>query len=196
MDWLNWRNIVTVIIGGALAGVTVALYEGYQNSKQNEIGAKLYEGQLAIFNNQTQKAQNLVKELPSPSRSYLELLLGDDFYKKQHWDRSIQYFSTARRDLKETDKGLVYLILEKEAYIRYLKGDYQGALNLLKEIDVNAPNFCSAEILKAQIFADKNDIQTAKGVLERVLNSCKDANTQIAAKWLLTKIETQKGKVK
>ena len=196
MDWLNWKNLIALILGGVVAGAIIAVYNQYQNSKREEIGLKLYEGQKALYQNKTAEVEKVVKEVPPPSRAYLELLLGDHYYQKLQWDKALTQFSSVRSDIKETDRGLGDLTLEKEAYILYLKGDYRKALDLLKEIDETAPNFCSAELLKAQILVKLHDTETAKGILERVLESCRESNIQITAKWLLTKMELKKEQVK
>lgn len=196
MDWLNWKNIAAVILGGAIAGAVIAIFNQYQNSKKNEIGVKLYEGQEALLNNNTSKVEKLIENTPKPSRSYLELLLADTFFSQKRFDKSEKYFERSYKDIENTDRNLGYLILEKEAYIAYLQGNYKKALDLLDKIDETAPNFCSFELLKAEVYLALKQVKNAENLLDRLLNSCIDSNTQLTAKWLLVKIKKQKKEIK
>lgn len=196
MGWFNWKNIAAIILGGIVAGGIIAVFNQYQSSKRNKIGLKLYEGQKALLNNNTLEVDKLIKETPKPSRSFLELLLGDKFFSQKKFDKSERYFEKGREDIEDKDRNLNFLILEKEAYIDYLQGKYKKSLDLLNRIDENAPNFCSFNLLKAEIYISLKDFEKAKDLISRLLNACTDSNTQLTAKWLLIKIKEQKEKIK
>ena len=196
MGWFNWKNIAAIILGGIVAGGIIAVFNQYQSSKRNKIGLKLYEGQKALLNNNTLEVDKLIKETPKPSRSFLELLLGDKFFSQKKFDKSERYFEKGREDIEDKDRNLNFLILEKEAYIDYLQGKYKKSLDLLNRIDENAPNFCSFNLLKAEIYISLKDFEKAKDLISRLLNACTDSNTQLTVKWLLIKIKEQKEKIK
>ncbi len=196
MGWFNWKNIAAIILGGIVAGGIIAVFNQYQSSKRNKIGLKLYEGQKALLNNNTLEVDKLIKETPKPSRSFLELLLGDKFFSQKKFDKSERYFEKGREDIEDKDRNLNFLILEKEAYIDYLQGKYKKSLDLLNRIDENAPNFCSFNLLKAEIYISLKDFEKAKDLISRLLNACTDSNTRLTAKWLLIKIKEQKEKIK
>jgi tetratricopeptide (TPR) repeat protein len=184
MDFLNWRNIVAILLGGALAGLLFGAFKAYKNLKREEIAQKLYRAELYLQQNNTQKAEELYKEIPEPSKGYIALKLGDWYFDK-NLQKSEKYFREAASIFKEVDKPLSYFATEKLAFVYRKEGNYQKSLEVLEKLPDDIPNFCEVELLKAEDYLDLNQYQKGYEILTRILQSCNDKNITLTAEYLL-----------
>jgi tetratricopeptide (TPR) repeat protein len=185
MDFLNWRNLVAVLLGAVVAGFIIAAYQLYENKKREEIAEKLYKVELLIRKGDTAKAEKLLKEVPQPSASYGYLLLGDYYAEKGNPERAIANYKNAERGLKERDKTLYFYTVEKVGYLLYKRGEYKKSLGVLSSIPSNTPNSCSVNLLIAEDYTALGQKDKAKPILENLATNCMDPDISYTAKYIL-----------
>ncbi len=185
MDFLNWRNLIAVLMGGAIAGLAIGLYFQYKEGKREEIASLIAESQRLVYENKTEEAQKIASKIPPPSAAYPHLLIGDFYYGKEKFEKALNHFEKAERSLADTDEVLEYLILEKEAFILYKEGKLKEALKRISSISEGAPNFCTSRLLEARIYARLKERENALSTLRRILSSCRSEGAVLAAKWLM-----------
>ncbi len=185
MDFLNWRNLIAVLLGGAIAGLAIGLYFQYKESKREEIASLIAESQRLVYENKTGEAQKIASKIPPPSAAYPHLLIGDFYYGNEEFERALNNFEKAEGALADTDEVLRYLILEKEAFILYREGKLKESLKRISSVSEGAPNFCTARLLEAQIYAQLKEKENALSTLRRILSSCQSEGVVLAAKRLI-----------
>ncbi len=185
MELLNWKNIAAILAGGIIAGIILGAYKAYENHKREEIAKKLYLVEEYISKNETQKAEKLLKEIPPPAVGYAALRLGDHYASLNRTEKAIPLFEEAAKALHDVDKPLYYFSLEREGYLLYRRGEYRKSLSVLGKLPDDIPNFCEVSLIKAQDYIALGEGQRAYDTLNRVLNSCPDKESQLAAKYLL-----------
>jgi len=186
MDFLNWRNIVAVLLGAVVAGAIIGAYKVYENSKRNSIGEKLYKVELLLLQNKTAEAEKLADEIPPPSSAYAYLKLGDYFFSADKPQKALRYYTEAEKELRELDYPLYYFTVEKKAYLLYRMGLFKKSLGELEAIDETAPNFCSAQLLRGQDYIALGEKEKARRTLVKVVELCgADPEVVSTAKYLL-----------
>jgi len=188
MDLLNWRNLIAVLIGGVLAGVLIGAFQLYREKQREEIGAKLYEIEKLLSRGEVKKAERLTEELPSPSKAYGYLAVGDLLASKGETEKAVPHFGKAAAVLSEGDEVLSYYSLEKKAHLLYRSGRYSDAERVLSQIPEDAPNGCSVKLLKAEVKLKLGKTEEAKKLLEELAGGCPDAELALAARYLLNQI--------
>ena len=187
MDFLNWRNLIAILVGGAFAGLIFGGIKVYKDHQREEIAQKLYQAELYLQKNETPKVERLYNEIPNPSRGYLALKLGDWYFNK-NLQKSEKYYREAASIFKGVDKPLSYFATEKLAYALRLERKYGESLKVLESLPEDIPNFCEVELLKGENYIDLKQYQKAVEVLTRILQSCEDKNITLTAEYLLKEI--------
>jgi len=196
MDFLNWKNIAALLVGGIIAGIILGAFKAYEHHKEEEIAKKLFLVEDYLSKNETQKAEKLLKEIPPPAVGYAALRLGDYYASANRTEKALSLFVEAAEALHDVDKPLYYFTLEREGYLLYLKGEYEKSLQLLEKLPEDIPNFCEVSLIKAQDYIALGKGQRAYDELNRVLNGCPDKESQLTAKYLLyTRLKGEKTNV-
>ncbi|NPB05171.1 MAG: hypothetical protein GXO08_02180 [Aquificae bacterium] len=190
MEFFNWRNLAALLVGALLAGLVVGVYAQIKEGKREEVARLLALGQKLVFENKTEEAAELTDRIPPPSRAYLHLLVGDSFFSRGDYGRAAGHFEGAAGAVKGVDLPLSYLSVEKEAYSLYKARKLEEALKKVQSVPDEAPNFCTARLLEAQLRYELGDASGAAGLLDRILNSCREDTVLLTAKWLLLKLST------
>ena len=193
MEIFSWRNIAALLAGGALAGLIFGAFQYYQSQKRENIALSLHKAEKLLSQNKTAEVEKLLKEIPSPSRGYILLQLGDFYFSQGKLKEAAEKFHKAFKTFSESDKPLSYYSLEKEAYIYYRLGEYRKSLNLLGQLPEDAPNFCSAQLLLAEDYIGLKRFKEAADSLLRITQVCNGANIQMTAKYLLQSLKGEKG---
>jgi len=196
MDFLNWKSILAILIGGIFAGLAIGGYKLYQEQKREEIAQKLYFADKYIEENQPEKVEKLIPEIPPPSVGYVHLRLGDYYASHKDLNQALEHFKEASKVFENTDKYLYYFSIERSAYILYRQKKYNQALELLNNLPEDIPNFCEVELLKAQNYAALNKREEMKKAVDRVLQSCPQPTIKLAAEYLLIKYKESNNKEK
>jgi predicted negative regulator of RcsB-dependent stress response len=186
MEFLSWRNLVAVLIGAVVAGFIIGSYQLYKQKKREELGEKLYKFERLLYSGKVADAEKLAKTLPDPTASYCYLALGDYFYNHNSTERAIESFKTAAKDLRDNDKALYYYAVEKLAYLLYLGGEYKRSLAELSAIPDDAPDRCSANLLRAEDYLALGEKKNAKILLDELSGNCPDKDISLTAQYLLT----------
>jgi len=185
MDFLNWRNILAILVGGLIAGLVLGGINLYNQKQRENIAQKLYTAQKLISEGKVKEVKSL--DIPPPSAGLVELKLGDYFAGKKEWDKALTHFRKAQEIFKNNNSVLYYFCTEKVAYILYLKGDYKKSLETLNGLGENIPNYCEVEILKAQNYASLSLYKKMEEILKRIEKVCSDKEIRLTAQYLMAK---------
>lgn len=188
MEFLNWRNLIALLVGGAVAGLIFGAYKLYHEKKREEIALKLYTAERLLNQNKTSEVEKLLKDIPNPSKAYILLKLGDYYFSKGSNEKALKSFQEAANSLRNTDKALYYLSEEKAAYILYELGEYEKSLKVLSMFPEDAPDFCDIELLRAENYIGLKEFEKAKGELNRIVETCPYKELKMTAKYLLYKL--------
>jgi len=188
MDFLNWKNLAAVLIGGVIAGLLFGGYKLYKEKEREDIASKLYTAERFLNRNKTSEVEKLLKGIPEPSKAYILLELGDYQLSKGQKEAALESFKRAAENLKERDKALYYLAEEKVAYLLYAVGKYRESLRVLARFPEDAPDFCALELLKAENYIGLKEFEKAKGELGRIAETCPDRDLKLTAKYLLYRL--------
>jgi len=183
MDFLNWRNILAILVGGLIAGLVLGGINLYNQKQKESIAQKLYIAEKLISEGKLNEVESL--EIPPPSAGLVELKLGDYFAGKKEWDKALIHLRKAQEILKNSNSVLYYFCAEKVAYILYLKGDYKKSLETLKGLGENIPNYCEVELLKAQNYASLSLYDKMEDILKRIEKVCSDKEIKLTAQYLM-----------
>ncbi len=195
MEFLNWKNLLSILFGGILAGLLLGGYKAYEQHRKEEIAEKLYLAEELLYKNQTAEAEKLASEIPPPAVGYLYLRLGDYYASRRKLDKAFAEFKNAAEVFNSTDKPLHYFSLERAAYILYRKGDYKKSLQLLDSLLDDIPNFCEVQLLKAENYAALGDYTRLTEIANRIVQSCPDKTIRMTVDYLVYKYRG-KGEIK
>ena len=195
MDFLNWKNILSLLIGGVLAGLIVGGYQAYREHQKEEIAKKLFLAEEFLYKNQTSKAERLISKIPPPSVGYLYLRLGDYYASHSNLGKAYRNFEKAAAVFNSIDKPLYFFSVEKMGYILYRKGEYKKSLQLLERLPDDIPNFCEVQLLKAENYAALGDYPHLTKIANRIVQRCPDKTIQMTINYLVYKYRG-KGEIK
>ncbi len=185
MDFLNWRNVLAILMGGLIAGLVLGGINLYKQKQRESIAQKLYTAQKLISEGKVKEVESL--DVPPPSAGLVELKLGDYFAGKKEWDKALIHFRKAQEIFKNNNSVLYYFCAEKVAYILYLKGDYEKSLETLKGLGENIPNYCEVELLKAQNYASLSEFEEMENILRKIEEVCPNGDIKLTAQYLMAK---------
>ena len=188
MEFLNWRNLIALLIGGAIAGLIFGGYKLYKEKQREEIAQKLYTAEKLLNQNKTSEVEKLLKEIPAPSKAYILLKLGDYYFAKENYEKALKSFQDAANSVRETDTALYYLSAEKVAYALYRLGEFEKSLKVLSKFPEDAPDFCDIELLRAENYIGLKEFERAKGELNRIVETCPYKELKLTAKYLLYRL--------
>jgi tetratricopeptide (TPR) repeat protein len=192
MEFLNWRTVLAVLIGGLLAGLILGAFNLYQQKRIEEIAQKLYIADKLIAEGKIKEVESL--DIPPPSVGYVYLKLGDYFASQKELDKSLEYFQRAVKIFKDNGSVLYYFSTEKVGYLLYLKGEYEKSLKTLKGLGEDIPNYCEVKLLEAQNYAALSRYQKMEQILKRLVEVCNDREIKLTAQYLMAKYKKEETK--
>jgi tetratricopeptide (TPR) repeat protein len=188
MEIFTWRNLIGIFIGAVVAGLVWGFWNHYQKIKKEELGKYILQSEELLRKDKPAEVEKLIEKAPNEgTKAYIELQLGDYYLSKNKTDKSLNLFKDAAQILKDRDKALYILTLEKEAFIYYRTGDYKKSLEILENLEKETvPNVCEIKLLKAQDLLALNRKNEAKNLLNNIIISCNVPEITLTAKRLLT----------